>query len=220
MVRTKQTGCKTGTKDTTGLSAGGQKLAVSGGGDRASPGTSTSRPTRCSPHPPASTGFTLGEETENEPTTATDRSCPNKRGRQDPSPSLAPSNKPRRQLPPRKSMKDMSMKELCREWNKRAQIGLQCETMREWLKKSQGKRNKQGQRLKRAQPGVRALREIRHYQRCRTFLIAVIPFQRLVREVCDDPEVRGTGLHWQSNALFTLQGATEAYMSGFFHDVN
>ena len=28
MARTKQTGCKTGTKDTTGLSVGGQKLAV------------------------------------------------------------------------------------------------------------------------------------------------------------------------------------------------
>ena len=45
-------------------------------------------------------------------------------------------------------------------------------------------------------------------------------FQQLVREICDDHEVRGSGLRLQSNMLFTLQGATEMYISEFFHDVN
>ena len=96
-----------------------------------------------------------------------------KRGRQDPSPSPAPAKQPQKTLsmkttqkkkPPKKSMKDMMMKELCREWNIRARIGLQCETTQGWLKKSEKKRTEQGQKLKRAQPGVRALHEIWHYQ--------------------------------------------------------
>ena len=121
---------------------------------------------------------------------------------------------------PRKSMKDMNMRELCREWNTRAKVGLPSETAAGWLKKTERKRNAQGQLLRRATPGVQALKEIRHYQRCQTFLIAVIPFQQLVREVCDQCDVRNGDIRWQSNALFTLQGAAEAYMGGFFHDVN
>ena len=121
---------------------------------------------------------------------------------------------------PRKSMKDMNMWELCREWNTRAKVGLPSETAAGWLKKTEWKRNAQGQLLRRATPGAQALKEIRHYQHCQTFLIAVIPFQQLVREVCDQCDVRNGDIRWQSNALFTLQGAAEAYMGGFFHDVN
>ena len=175
----------------------------------------------------ASTGLTLEEDTGNELTQTRGRR--NKRGQQDPSPSSAPTKQPwktlatkviRKKKPPRKSMKDMMMKELCRKWNVRVRIGLQCGTTKGWLKKSEMKQTMQGQKLKRTHPGVWALHEIWHYQQCQTILIAVIPFQRLVREVCDDHKVRGSGLHWQSNTLFTLQGATEAYMSRFLHDIN
>ena len=97
---------------------------------------------------------------------------------------------------------------------------MKCETSAGWLKKTEKQRTEQRRVLRRAKPGVQALKEIRHYQRCQTFLIAVLPFQRLVREVCDECDVRNTDLRWQSNALFTLQGSAEAYMGGFFHDVN
>ena len=121
---------------------------------------------------------------------------------------------------PRKSMKDMNMQELCHEWNTQVKVGLPSQTAAGWLKKMERKRNAQGQLLRKATPGAQALKEIRHYQRCQTFLIAVIPFQQLVREVCDQCDVRNGDIRWQSNTLFTLQGAAEAYMGGFFHDVN
>ena len=89
----------------------------------------------------------------------------------------------------RKSMKDMNMRELCREWNTQVKVGLPSETAAEWLKKTERKRNAQGRLLRKATPGSRALKEIRHYQRCQTFPITVVPFQRLVREVCDQCDV-------------------------------
>ena len=54
------------------------------------------------------------------------------------------------------------------------------------------------------------------------FLILMAPFQRLVREVCQDcpQRIKTEPVCWQSNALFTLQTSTEAYMTGFFNDVN
>ena len=47
-------------------------------------------------------------------------------------------------------------------------------------------------------------------------------FQRLVREVCEDcpQRIKNELIRWQSNALFTLQTLTEAYMLGFFNDIN
>ena len=50
--------------------------------------------------------------------------------------------------------------------------------------------------------------------------MATLPFQRLVREVCLDLSPAELQLRWQSNALFTLQIATEAYLAGFYNDVN
>ena len=41
-----------------------------------------------------------------------------------------------------------------------------------------------------------------------------------MREVCNNSLYAKEGLRWQSNALFTIQSASEAYMSGFYHDVN
>ena len=71
-------------------------------------------------------------------------------------------------------------------------------------------------------PGARALIEIRHYQCSQTFLIAIGPFQCLVREVCQDCPMRDTAqpLRWQSNSLFSLQCLAEAYMAGFFSNMN
>ena len=68
-------------------------------------------------------------------------------------------------------------------------------------------------------PGTKSLKEIRFYQWCQTFPIAVSPFQRLVHEVCLSLD-GGGDLCWQSTALFALQCSTEAYMAGFWHDTN
>ena len=127
---------------------------------------------------------------------------------------------PKKPLQRKRPKKDISMKELTRQWNRTGRIGLSSETTKGWLKKTEKKRDDQRRVLRRAAPGVKALREIRHYQRCRTFLIAVLPFQRLVREVCNNSLYTTEGLRWQSNALFTVQSAAEAYMSGFYHDIN
>ena len=71
---------------------------------------------------------------------------------------------------PRKPMKDMNMRELCREWNTRAKVGLPSETAAGWLKKTERKRNAQGQLLRKAMPEARALKEICHYQMMSDFL--------------------------------------------------
>ena len=112
------------------------------------------------------------------------------------------------------------MRELCLKWNISARVGKMSETRRGWLKKGEHKRDAQNKLLRRMQPGTRALQEIRHYQHCQTFLIAIGPFQYLVCETCESLDVRCESLRWQSNALFTLQSSTESYMSGFFNDVN
>ena len=127
---------------------------------------------------------------------------------------------PRKDLTKIKRQGKPPMKELCRKWNKSGRIGLDSETARGWLKKTVKKRNAQGRVLRQAHPGTTALREIRHYQRCQTFLMATLPFQRLVREVCLDLSLADLQLRWQSNALFTLQTAAEAYLVGFYNDMN
>ena len=114
----------------------------------------------------------------------------------------------------------VSMKQLCTQWNQDARTNHNTETARGWLKKTSELRKEQGRALTNAQPGMRALKEIRHYQRCQVFLMAVIPFQRLVREIMEDLRGDKPSFHWQSNALFTLQVSTESYMAGFYNDVN
>ena len=133
-------------------------------------------------------------------------------------PQVEPARKDLRQLIPKKKP---PMKELCHQWNTTARIGLKyTETKRGWLKKTEKKRDNQNRVLRRAHSGTIALREIRHYQRCQMFLIATLPFQRLVREVCGYLCDADGQLRWQANALFTLQTAAEAYMAGFYNDVN
>ena len=114
------------------------------------------------------------------------------------------------------------MKELVGTWNQTARVGKQSETSRGWLQKTKKHRDEQNRLLRWARPGTVALREIRHYQRCQAFLISMAPFQRLVKEICEESPYRQKDvyLRWQANALFTLQTSTESYMAGFFGDVN
>ena len=67
------------------------------------------------------------------------------------------------------------------------------------------------------QPGVMALREIRHYQKSSALLIRKLPFQRLVREIAQDFK---TDLRFQAAAILCLQEAAEAYLVGLFEDTN
>ncbi|KAJ1501226.1 centromeric DNA-binding histone H3-like protein cse4, partial [Coelomomyces lativittatus] len=60
-------------------------------------------------------------------------------------------------------------------------------------------------------PGIKALREIRHYQKSTSLLIRKLPFTRLVREIAIDCSTQITGegefagFRWQSEALLALQ---------------
>ena len=73
-------------------------------------------------------------------------------------------------------------------------------------------------------PGTTALWEIKFYQCCQTFLIPQVPFNHLVREICEelrvDEDLSQDPLHWQAVALFALQTSSEAYIAGFLLDVN
>ena len=68
-------------------------------------------------------------------------------------------------------------------------------------------------------PGTVALRQIRKYQKSTELLIRKFPFQRLVKEVCQQlyPNVN---LRFQSTALLALQEASEDFLVHMFEDVN
>lgn len=66
-------------------------------------------------------------------------------------------------------------------------------------------------------PGMAALREIRKYQKSTDLIIARLPFQRLVRELVQNLNNK---LRCESTAILALQEATEAYIVGFFEDMN
>ena len=119
----------------------------------------------------------------------------------------------------RKREEDMTAKELVAHWNRTARVKKPTVTVQGWLKKTERQRDRRNRLLRRAKPGTRSLREIRFYQKCQTFLVAVRPFHHLVREICMNLD-GGGNLRWQSTALFTLQCSTEAYMAGFWHDAN
>ena len=70
----------------------------------------------------------------------------------------------------------------------------------------------------RASPGVRALSDIRRYQKSTENLIRRLPFQRLVREVTRN--ISGKEFKYQVSALFALQEAAESYLVGLFEDTN
>ena len=66
----------------------------------------------------------------------------------------------------------------------------------------------------RFRPGTVALREIRRYQKSYNLLLPRLPFQRLVREICQDMTKKE--LRFQSTALQALQEAAEAYVVTYF----
>ena len=70
---------------------------------------------------------------------------------------------------------------------------------------------------RRFRPGTVALRQIRRYQKSTELLIRKLPFQRLVREVCQGIH---KDLRFQSTALLALQEAAEDYLVKMFDQVN
>ena len=77
--------------------------------------------------------------------------------------------------------------------------------------------NAAARRRRRWRPSKIALREIRKYQKSTKMLLGKAPFQRLVRELCNDmmnlPK-------FQSTALLALQEAAEAYLVVILEDTN
>ena len=72
---------------------------------------------------------------------------------------------------------------------------------------------------KRAKPGVRALQEIRKYQKLFQLLIPKLPFLRVVREVTMDVTGKDD-FRWQSEAVMALQESSEAFLVGYMGDAN
>ncbi|KAJ2393387.1 centromeric DNA-binding histone H3-like protein cse4 [Coemansia sp. RSA 2603] len=74
--------------------------------------------------------------------------------------------------------------------------------------------------------GIKALREIRMYQKSTDLLISKLPFARVVREIAQDYVSDYThsgtpaGLRWQSSAILALQEASEAFLVHLFEDAN
>ena len=78
-----------------------------------------------------------------------------------------------------------------------------------WQRAHEARREGRLVRIGRFQPGVMALREIRHYQKSSALLIRKLPFQRLVREIAQDFK---TDLHSTAAAVLCLQEAAEAIL--------
>jgi len=74
---------------------------------------------------------------------------------------------------------------------------------------------------RRAPPGVKALAEIRKYQKSTELLIRKLPFARLVRHMVEQQRnPKDDPLRWNSNALVALQEASEMYLIHLFEDSN
>ena len=70
---------------------------------------------------------------------------------------------------------------------------------------------------RRYQPGMKALREIRKFQKSTDLLIPALPFSRLLREIVQTV-TDGQQFRFQSTAIKALQEASEAYIVGLFED--
>lgn len=71
--------------------------------------------------------------------------------------------------------------------------------------------------VKRVRQGVKALKEIRRYQKTTELLIPRLPFQRLVREIAIG---LSETIRFQPFAIQALQEACEAYLVSLFDDAN
>ena len=105
-------------------------------------------------------------------------------------------------------------------WNRMACQGVHNETKRGWMAKVKRQRDENGRMIRKARSGIRALREIRFYQKSTCFLIPMLAFQRLVREMALDFKIQGQEVHWQARALYALQEAAEAYLVALLADAN
>ncbi|XP_037025117.1 histone H3-like [Bradysia coprophila] len=65
--------------------------------------------------------------------------------------------------------------------------------------------------------GAKALKEIRHFQNTTSLLINRLPFQRLVREICQQLKV---DVLFQVGSLEAIQVACESYLTQLFEDTN
>ncbi|TRY64161.1 hypothetical protein TCAL_03596 [Tigriopus californicus] len=84
--------------------------------------------------------------------------------------------------------------------------------------KSKTPKRKGGQASKRRyRPGLKALQEIRQYQKSTNLLIPKLPFSRLIRDIAQHLSPNG-GLRFQSAALMALQEAAEAFLVFVFED--
>ena len=92
------------------------------------------------------------------------------------------------------------------------------ESTRGWMKRPEYKvKNARGRSVRRLRPGTLVLREIKFYQHAQVFLIAIRPFICLCHEIGQDYK---TDIRWKPEAFFTLQQAAEAFLTGYFSDVN
>ena len=65
---------------------------------------------------------------------------------------------------------------------------------------------------------MRALKEIRRFQKSTELLIRKLPFARLVKEVMQN--FTNKEYRWQASALLALQEAAEAHLVGLMEDSN
>ncbi len=68
---------------------------------------------------------------------------------------------------------------------------------------------------RRYRPGTIALSEIRKFQKSTDLLIRKLPFQCLVREICQDKDLK-----FQSTAMLAFQEASNAYLVNLFEWTN
>lgn len=81
-----------------------------------------------------------------------------------------------------------------------------------------GNQKKKGKKKRlRFKPGMKALREIRNFQKSTDLLIHKLPFVRLVKEITLNFH---HSLQWQSIALEAIQHASEDYIIGLMEDAN
>lgn len=76
-------------------------------------------------------------------------------------------------------------------------------------------------KTKKHRPGALALAQIRKYQASTDLLIRKAPFQKLVKQICNQILPNGEScLRFQSTAVLALQEAAEAFVIGILEDTN
>ena len=81
-----------------------------------------------------------------------------------------------------------------------------------------GKKGSVRSSKKRAQPGKKAVREIKTYQNSTELLIRKLPFQRCLKDVVASLNTNKYDLRIQAEAVYAAQEATEAYIVRLIED--